>query len=973
MDVQLDLPFDINKVHDFASSSRIFWAKTASRPSDNEFNEFGISVPQHSIDVASVINTCAYHFLDAQSLKRIQEVSPISVSKLLVLLALVHDVGKISWQFQFKVPTACSPEVLQYPHEFAGVDTTYKKAPHNIIGALAFVDWLETYETCSWKSRKFWLQCISGHHGAFPEESDVLYLRDYFSKPNEETFAWYEARRVYLNEVKDLLELTDADLVQLACFTPKTACTSLIEGLLICADWIGSSDVFCNHIHHEPLSTKAQKQRIAKAYENISLGNLWHPQRVTAADVVRRAQLPPYAQLTWVQQASLKLAQEVKGSSFYLIEDECGNGKTEAALSLAENIAHTLSLQGIFFAQPTRITSDAMFSRVLSWIKAGLQSEDSSSMQHSSVVSTVLAHGKASFNREFESLIPASPIYDDTKDNAKGLAALDWFRGPKTSLLAHITVGTIDQLLFMALKSRHLAMRHLGLASKVVIIDELHASDAWMRVYLYRALEWLGAYGVPVIGLSATLPPDIRSKLLGAYAKGCDSLRPEVPETTSYPLISAYNPDDGLKLFSPDEQTSSRAISRSVQVNFVGGQLDDVARFILKQLEDCTDCAPVVGVVCDTVGRAQSLFMQLNDYYAHMGASSAPELILLHSRFCTDLRSQREEHLVHAFGKHPQGPCAGAYRSKEFKHGCIVVSTQIIEQGLDIDFDVLFSDIAPLDLLIQRIGRLQRHASNDAYRPSSLRVPTVHIFGVEDLEDVPHSINRGAVSVYKKKPLLGSYLTLTQHVNKHGALHIPKDVSPLINTAFAQKFSVPKAYETEFSKAQKCYNEFITKQEMNAYTFCLPTTKGSLYDWNNLEGIALEERSYSKVRDIDEALEVIVCYRPTVDSLYAISVQEELTDINLYSISQFDGYLDRALAACTLRLPVRFSHDSVIEELEKKTYETLGTDGWNTWQESPWLRGQLLLTLDERMAAELDNSLLTYNSKIGLAIKALED
>lgn len=83
---------------------------------------------------------------------------------------------------------------------------------------------------------------------------------------------------------------------------------------------------------------------------------------------------------------------------------------------------------------------------------------------------------------------------DDAKKSVEeDVTAHQWFGGRKRGLLSSFVVGTVDQLLMAALKARHVQLRHLGLAGKVVIIDEVHAYDAYMNVYLDRVLTWLGA------------------------------------------------------------------------------------------------------------------------------------------------------------------------------------------------------------------------------------------------------------------------------------------------------------------------------------------------------------------------------------------------------------------------------------------------------------------------------------------------
>ena len=163
-----------------------------------------------------------------------------------------------------------------------------------------------------------------------------------------------------------------------------------------------------------------------------------------------------------------------------------GAGKTEAALVCAEILAAKTKRTGVFFALPTQATSDGIFPRLLDWIK---------NLDTDSVHAIELAHGKAQFNEDYQALRLFGGDANVGEDEDDGVIVHQWFGGPKKTLLADFVAGTIDQLLLAALKQKHVMLRHLGLAGKVVVIDECHAYDAYMGQYLYRALNWLGVPG----------------------------------------------------------------------------------------------------------------------------------------------------------------------------------------------------------------------------------------------------------------------------------------------------------------------------------------------------------------------------------------------------------------------------------------------------------------------------------------------
>ncbi len=221
-----------------------------------------------------------------------------------------------------------------------------------------------------------------------------------------------------------------------------------------------------------------------------------------------------------------------------------GIGKTEAALVAVEQLAYKSGRSGMFFGLPTQATSNGIFSRILEWLPKIKNDEDE-------VVTVRLAHGKAYLNEKFASL--AKGIDIDGELNSC-VAVNEWFSGKKTAALDDFVVGTVDQFLMLALKQRHLPLRHLGFSKKVVVIDEVHAYDAYMSQYLMRSISWMGTYGVPVVILSATLPEErrvelIKSYMLGMGIKFTKEERAKISrliKTDAYPLIT-YN--EGSSIF----------------------------------------------------------------------------------------------------------------------------------------------------------------------------------------------------------------------------------------------------------------------------------------------------------------------------------------------------------------------------------------------------------------------------------------
>ena len=258
-----------------------------------------------------------------------------------------------------------------------------------------------------------------------------------------------------------------------------------------------------------------------------------------------------------------------------------------------------------------------------------------------------------------------------------------WFRGNKQALLANFVIGTVDQLLLAALAQKHVMLRHLGLAGKVVIIDECHAYDTYMNCYLDRALEWLGWYKVPVILLSATLPARRRAELVEAYQQ--KKAVPDAPWKTScgYPLLTWT---DGAEV----KQTAIPPDAPGKTVQLTTLTEPELPALLRRKLAE-GGCA---GVIVNTVKKAQKIAQLLRE--------SLPdkEVQLFHAQFLMPDRAARENQLMARIGKGSE---------PERRNDLIVVGTQVMEQSLDIDLDVLVTELCPMDLLLQRIGRLHRH------------------------------------------------------------------------------------------------------------------------------------------------------------------------------------------------------------------------------------------------------------------------
>jgi CRISPR-associated helicase Cas3 len=513
---------------------------------------------------------------------------------------------------------------------------------------------------------------------------------------------WIDARAAALSWATDLVG-GPAALAPYAAARLGRPTQALLAAIVIMADWIAST---AEWFRLDPLHTAFEQPRrpdpartaarLADGWADLELPPRWVAQPVTDARAAFAARFGPRPRPVQVAAVEIALAQPEPG--LVIVEAPMGEGKTEAALLAAEALAARSGADGCFVALPTRATTDAMFSRVLRWMQAlpGLPVD----------TSVVLAHGTANLNDEYRGLLRRAWIREVGQDEA-GIAH-HWLNGRKRGPLAQFVVGTIDQVLFAGLKSRHLMLRHLGLAGKVVIIDECHAYDVFMSRYLDAVLHWLGAYGTPVVLLSATLPAARRAELVRAYDSGRGAETVALPEDPGYPVVVA----SGM----PARAVPAGGAARAVRLDRLPDDLDVLAGLLRAALAG-GGCAVVVR---NTVGRVQETADRLVEIFG------ADEVTVTHSRFLACDRARLDTDLLRRFG--PPGP--GVERPA--RH--VVVASQVVEQSLDVDFDLMVTDLAPVDLVLQRTGRLHRH---DRPRPAGLEQPRCVLVGVQDWAATP--------------------------------------------------------------------------------------------------------------------------------------------------------------------------------------------------------------------------------------------
>ena len=972
---------------------------------------------------------------------------------LLAFLAGVHDIGKATPAFAVQVGVLRDQMVaagLEMPHEIPAIER--RRMPHSLAGQVVLAGWLR--ERFGWTAGETLglASVVGGHHGITPSHGEVHEAGMPRGGVGRETLTGVllgagEWERVQVELLDHMAARTGVgDLLAGRTWRSlPTPVLALALSVVVVADWLASNDALFPLTPVADLRPLAQppdddEERLDAAWRRVALPAPWTVEQVAgSADelLAARFALPEGARARPVQLAAVEAARTMDPAGILVVEAPMGEGKTEAALLAAEVLAARSGAGGVFVALPTQTTADAMFRRLMGWLARlpvdvdpdGAPLVPDGETDPAVRRSVFLAHGKAWLNPDF-TVVPHGPSLtrdlgrdeDGTglsgagsRHRTAGGAYVDgWMSGRRKGVLADFVVGTIDQVLFGSLQARHVALRHLAMARKVVVLDEVHSFDAYMNVYLERALEWLGAYGIPVIALSATLPTDLRDRLVGAYRRGRESrtleakpveggvaalgwgpARPrggEVP-TPGLSTGAAAPIGHGAAAFglgevagrsagSPRALASSRVVTALRDGRGISTPVPGESRSLRVQVELAADDAAAVAalvteatveggcvlVVRNTVARAQETYRALR---TALGAAAATDLRLLHSRFLAVDRKQREAELVAALG--PRQADGG---DRVRPHRLVVVGTQVLEQSLDLDADLLVTDLAPTDLLLQRIGRLHRHDRPASERPPALREPRVVVVGVTDWTSEPPGLPRGSTAVYGAHLLLRAAAQVRSIVaDSDGRIELPSDIALLVQEAYGDGPIGPVSWQEAMTAARARASAERAESEFRARAFRLPPPRpsGDLVGWLDRSlGEADESGARAQVRDADESFEVLVVQR---DSAGQWRLPDWLTGEYAADAGQLLPWneipcipLRRALAGASVRLPAAMARgrrgDAVLGELEEQVVEA--------WQRSPDLAGQLILPLDEAREALVQGFRIRYDSETGLSVDDAE-
>jgi len=574
-------------------------------------------------------------------------------------------------------------------------------SPVSGIG-LSFLDDIEEPFSDRWSAWKPWLEAVTGHHGHI---KDASYLASASLPPTcDQNFAEvdHQARTEWLAASEGLF----LHPVSLSIDDSPPAFSPLMAGFCSVSDWLGSrcdEQNFSYQAKPQELSLYFEQRCAVDAIKTLDIAGIrGKAKKYEGVSVLLNSNFTPRSMQTLVDRLPLQ-------SGMTVVEAPTGSGKTEAALAYAWRLIGAGLADSIIFALPTQATANAMLGRLKKIATKLFENRPN----------VLLAHGAARFNKIFTNLKHAA-IKEYEKEDG-WVQCSQWLaESRKRIFLGQIGVCTIDQVLISVLPVRHRFVRSFGVGRSVLIVDEVHAYDAYMCGLLEEVLRQQRDAGGSAILLSATLSGQQRRHLFEAWAAEMEPQEVNDP----YPLATWTAGERPIPFELDPDQVPAGTIVDIESIRCEGMMPD---HSLLERVINAAEGGAQIAIVCNLVDVAQTVTTTLRTL------SSIP-VDLFHARYCYKHRQEKELDAITRFG--PEGKRAT---------GHILVATQVIEQSLDLDFDWIITQICPVDLLFQRLGRLHRHKRTN--RPLGFEQPFCTILLPEEVDYGLHEMIYGNARV----------------------------------------------------------------------------------------------------------------------------------------------------------------------------------------------------------------------------------
>lgn len=675
---------------------RNFWAKTNREKIEGLDEEWIHPLWAHLIDVANTALVLYEMYLPMSLKKKMAHalnMSVVDTGKFLSIWIGLHDIGKAIPGFQGlhphskeklseKFPFPAEPERLHHGHATISIMYNLLNAKgvkkHSLLEAMAAF--------------------VGIHHGILCTQKEwVANAQKSTTNSPLGNGLWKASQLQLVDEVLHSWGTPMPDFEKiptLGLMERWPEWLMAFAGWATLADWLGSMQSYFPTDIKPDSNIKEyiirSREGAKKAFESVRLNQRAN---LKALSFEKHFGFPPRP----LQDVMINL-ELGSGPSLTIIEGPTGDGKTEGALYMAAR-----RKAGLYIAMPSMSTSNSIFPRLKRFI-AGDPSKYLVGAHDGDSAALRLVHGNDLLYDDAVALLAVNDTISDVNDDdsdkkqvqeAKN-RALSWFMPRKKGLLVPYGVGTVDQSFLGVLYAKHFFLRLFSLSGKTVIFDEVHAYDAYMNAIFERLLSWLKALDVNVIILSATLPAETRNRILKTWSVSPPTLKSDAP----YPVV--WHAENGRLKELPFSPTSGREQKLTFR------WCDSEPKAIAKLAEQLINKGACVFIVCNTVERAQKVF----NYLDRDELLPVSDRHLLHARMPMSWRQLREDEALKHFGENRQGGPG------------LLVGTQIIEQSLDVDSDVMITDLAPVDLVLQRAGRNHRHKRK---RPEGFDQPLLFI------------------------------------------------------------------------------------------------------------------------------------------------------------------------------------------------------------------------------------------------------
>jgi len=717
-------------------------------------------LPYHCLDVAAV----GFWLLEpdkelCQRLASRLSLSPEWLQQFFVFCLMLHDLGKFLRGFQGLVPHM-SPKLVEpdsrcdylVRHDALGIGLWIKVLEKQLE------DLISKHELSLLRP---WLEIVFGHHGQPLETSKAKKAVRSHSLEEDEIAAEAFVRAVINEWMPDLepLEAIDKSSFKLASWQ--------LAGVAVLADWLGSDQQHFLYSDTETSLTTYWQSVALPSAEQALASAAFLPKSIRPFNSITD-QFDFITSPTPLQNYAQTVALEAEPQLF-ILEDVTGAGKTEAAMVLVHRLMAQGVAKGLYVGLPTMATANAMYERL---------SKSYQSLYGDEVLpSIVLAHGASKQSEAFQQSINLSEQLTDKQYDHDDVSASaycnQWLADSrKKALLSDVGVGTIDQALLGVLPARHQSLRLLGLADKVLLVDEVHAFDPYMQRLLESLIQAHAAQGGCTILLSATLPFSSRQRFVQAFQLGGgwninEQRLPVIQEKDAYPLVTQVRQG----VIKEEAVETRQSVCRTVKMSRLPDENE-----VMEKIKTAVEQGQCVCWIRNTVKDARESYQRLTDEEW----LAKDKLTLLHSRYAMIDRQAIERDVLARFGKES---------AQVERDGQVLIATQVVEQSLDLDFDVMITDLAPIDLIIQRAGRLQRHtrdSTGNVISGSEQRAtPCLYVLSpdpelVENSQWLTQTLP-GTAYVY---PDIGKLWRSILQLQKRGSFTMPTDARDLIESVY---------------------------------------------------------------------------------------------------------------------------------------------------------------------------------------------